>query len=533
MTQWLPWLGLDIEEIGPDYVKVEYNPNRPDFSSYAGIARAIQGITELKLGLPEYNVKRSNVIINVDSSVASVRPFIVGAVIRGLKLDRDAVKELMETQEDLHWAIGRNRRKASIGIHNLDKVEPPFSYTTRDATFRFIPLDKDANMSIKEILGKHEKGIGFRHLVENTTRYPIIVDRFDQVLSFPPIINGNLTRVTEDTRNIFIDATGPEVGAISHSLNILVTAFADMGGTIESVSVKYPDHVEATPNLEPRKMELKLNHASRLVGLQFSEKEAMHCLQKARLGVKKKSRNNFEILVPAYRVDVMHEVDLIEDLVIGYGYYRLNPTVPSTMTIGQPHATEKIAETARHLMTGFGFTEVVNFILINEETHYQKMLIEKGKPVKLANPVSLEYTMIRESLLPGLMKNLMDNRHESFPQKLFEIFDVVKVDETTETKTRRELHLGGVSSHPTACYTEIKSVVEALLADLGITKWKICESSYPSFILGRVAAIYYEDREVGKLGEMHPEVLNNFELENPVVAFEINLDGIFRARPKV
>jgi phenylalanyl-tRNA synthetase beta chain len=436
----------------------------------------------------------------------------------------------METQEDLHWAVGRNRRKASIGIHNLDRVKPPFSYTTRDATFRFIPLDKDVDMSIKEILEKHEKGIEFCHLVENTTRYPIIVDRLDQVLSFPPIINGNLTRITEDTRNIFIDVTGPEVSAISNCLNILVTAFADMGGTIESISVKYPEYIKVTPNLEPRKMELKLNHASRLVGLQFSEKEAAHCLRRARLGVQKKGRNYFEILVPAYRVDVMHEVDLIEDLVIGYGYYRLKPTVPSTMTIGQPHATEKIAETVRHLITGFGFTEVVNFILTNEETHYRKMLIENGKPVKLANPVSLEYTMIRESLLPGLMKNLMDNRHESYPQKMFEIFDVVNIDETTETKTRRELHLGGVLSHPTACYTEIKSVIEALLANLGVTKWRICESNYPNFIPGRVAVIYYEDREVGKLGEIHPAVLNNFELENPVAAFEINLDGIFRAK---
>jgi phenylalanyl-tRNA synthetase beta chain len=527
MMEWLPRLGLDIEEIGPDYVKVEYNPNRPDFSSYAGIARAIQGIIELKLGLPRYKVKRGNVTINVDSSVAGVRPFIVGAVVRGLKLDQDAVKELMDMQEDLHWAIGRNRRKASIGIHNLDKVKPPFSYTTRDASFRFIPLDKNVDMSIKEILEKHEKGREFRHLVENTARYPIIVDRFDQVLSFPPIINGNLTRITEDTRNIFIDVTGPEVTAITHSLNILVTTLADMGGTIESVTLKYPDHTEITPNLEPRRMELKLNHASKLVGLKFSEKEAAHCLQKARLGVKKTGRNRFEIIVPAYRVDVMHEVDLIEDLVIGYGYYRLEPKVPSTMTIGQPHAIEKIAETVRQLMIGFGFNEVVNFILTNEETHYRKMLVEEGEHVKLANPISLEYTMIRESLLPGLMKNLMDNRHESFPQKIFEIFDVVKVDETAETKTRRELHVGGVSSHPTACYTEIKSVTEALLTNLGVTKWRICETSHPSFIPGRVAAIYYEDQEVGKLGEIHPEVLNNFELENPVVAFEINLDGIF------
>ncbi|MBC7129923.1 phenylalanine--tRNA ligase subunit beta, partial [Candidatus Bathyarchaeota archaeon] len=205
LTKWLPWMGFDIEEVGEEQVKVEYNPNRIDFCSYAGVARALKGFLEWETGLPRYEAKPPKETLYIDKAVADVRPYMLAAIVRNISLDEEAVAELMEMQEDLHWGIGRDRKKASIGIHNLDVVKPPFKYTAVEPTsVKFVPLGKTEEMTPKEILEKHEKGIAYKHLVDWAPRVPLLVDSEDRVLSMPPIINGELTRVTEYTRNLFL-----------------------------------------------------------------------------------------------------------------------------------------------------------------------------------------------------------------------------------------------------------------------------------------------------------------------------------------
>ena len=527
MAKWLPWLGVYIEETRPDYVKIEFNPNRVDFCSYAGVARALCGLMEWETGLPEYVVQEGEIVLNIDSSVSEVRPYMLGAVMRGMRLDDESVRELMEMQEDLHWGIGRDRKKASIGVHNLDSVQQPFTYTTADPdATRFVPLDKVEEMSLREILERHEKGIAYRHLLDQASRYPLLVDGQKRVLSMPPIINGELTRVDSQTRNLFIDVTGTDYNAVTRSLNVLVTALADMGGSIESVHVRYPDHAVVSPDLKPQKMELRVDYANRLLGLKLSEAEAIRSLRKCRLEARSVGKGVLEVSIPAYRIDILHEVDLVEEVAIGYGYYRLKPTKPVTVTTGKQHRTSEIAKNVRQIMTGLGFTEAMNFILTNEDTHYEKMRRKVGKAVRIANPVSAEYSIARENLLSSLMMNLMDNRHESYPQRIFEVSDVIEIREEAETRSERRLHVAAVSSHSTANFTEIKSYVEALIANLGLTDWKVKTTRHPSFLLGRVAAIYVKRRKIGVVGEIHPEVLNNFELENPTGAFEIDLEEI-------
>jgi len=206
IVKWLPWLGTDTEEVGSDYVKIEYNPNRVDFCSYIGVARAFRGLMGWETGLPKYEMKQGNIVLTVDKSVADVRPYVVSAVVRGLNIDYDIIKELMDMQEALHWMIGRDRKKASIGVHKLDAVEPPFSYVTcAPNEVKFVPLDKTEEMTPQEVLEKHEKGLAYKSEVDWASRYPLIVDRNGQVLSFPPIINGELTKVDENTQNLFIE----------------------------------------------------------------------------------------------------------------------------------------------------------------------------------------------------------------------------------------------------------------------------------------------------------------------------------------
>ena len=525
MVEWLPWLGVDIEEIGSDHVKIEFNPNRIDFCSYAGVARGFCGLMEWETGLPEYTVQKGKIVLNIDSSVSEVRPYMVGAVVRGVRLDEESVRELMEIQEDLHWGIGRDRKKASIGVHNLDSVQPPFIYTTSDPdAAKFVPLDKAEEMSLREILERHEKGIAYRHLVEGASRYPLLIDSKNGVLSMPPIINGELTRVSNRTRDLFIDVTGTDLHAVARSLNVLVTALTDMGGSIESINVKYSDHAVVSPDLTPQKMELRVDYANRLLGLKLSEDETAKSLRKCRLDAERVGKGVLAVSIPAYRIDILHQVDLVEEVAIGYGYYKLNPTKSATVTTGKQHRTSEIARNVRQIMIGLGFTEAMNFILTNEATQYEKMRRKVGRAVTIANPVSAECSIAREDLLPSLMTNLMDNRHASYPQRVFEVSDVIRISEEAETRSERRLNVAAVSSHPTANFTEMRSYLEALLANLGLTDWKVKATRHPSFLQGRVAAIHVKRRKIGVVGEVHPEVLNNFELENPTGAFEIDLE---------
>jgi len=447
--------------------------------------------------------------------------------VRNMQLDEEAIVDLMEMQEDLHWGIGRNRKKASIGVHNLDVVKPPFTFTAVEPDkAKFIPLERTEEMSLREILEKHDKGIAYRHLVDWAPRYPLLIDKDGKVLSMPPIINGELTRLTNKTTSLFLDVTGPDYVAVERSLNVLATALADMGGTIEKVHVKYPNRTVVSPDLTPQKMTMRVNYANELLGLKLFEAQVVESLRKCRLDAKTVKNGIVEVAIPAYRIDVLHEVDLVEEVAIGYGYYRLKPTIPETSTIGEQHPAHRTANVVRQIMTGLGFTEVMNFTLINEALHYEKMRLSTYNTIRLANPVSSEYTILRENLLPSLMKNLIDNKHESFPQRLFEVSDVGRINQRVESRCERRLHVAGVSSHSTANFTEIKSCVEALLHNMGLKRWEIKPIKHASFLEGRTAAIHLKQKQIGVLGEIHPEVLNNFELENPTSAFEIDIEEI-------
>lgn len=533
MIKWLPWLGFDIEEVERNNVKVEFNPNRIDFCSCVGVVRAFEGMRGWKTGLPEYDVKYDGAVLYIDMAVSKVRPFMLAAIVRDIELDEEDVVDLMEMQEDLHWGLGRDRKKASIGVHNLDVIKSPFTFTAVEPnSVKFVPLDMTENISPKKILEKHEKGILYRQLVDWAPKYPLLIDIDSKVLSMPPIINGELTRIDEKTKNLFLDITGTDYVAVEKSLNVLSTALADMGGIIEMVKVKYTDRTVFSPDLRPKKMKLRTAYANTLLGLRLSELKTIECLKKSRLGAKKVGNGVIEVEIPAYRIDILHEVDLVEEVAIGNGYYKLKPTFPSSVTIGEQHPINRTADLTRQIMIGMGFTEVMNFTLTNETLHYKKMRRKPEKAIKLANPVSNEYTIMRQNLLPGLIKNLSDNKQESFPQKIFEVSDTMRLNRKLETQCDRVVHIAAASSHATASFTEIKSAMEALMTNIGLNRWRINAAENSSFISGRVAIISVKDKQIGIVGEIHPEVLNNFQLENPIAAFEIDLETAYAALEK-
>ncbi|MHA1410192.1 MAG: phenylalanine--tRNA ligase subunit beta, partial [Candidatus Odinarchaeia archaeon] len=362
-------IGLDVEGHTDNVIKAEYNPNRPDYSTIEGVARQLKGYLEIETGLPKFKVEKSKLSLTVESSVKEVRPYIVCGVIRNVSFDDEKIQRLMKVQEDLHWLVGRNRLKAAIGVHDLKNIKPPFRYlAVKPEEISFVPLNETRKMNLKEILENHPKGIEYADLVRKHEKYPIILDKNNEVLSFPPIINGVLTQVNEETKDLFLDITGTTETNIIMALNILSTVFYDQGSKIESVKVIYPDKEIITPNLEPSTVSILKNNVVKTLGLELTGEAIVNLLSKARFGASAKKQDGKEIIevqIPSYRFDILHEIDIIEEIAIGYGYENIKPTHNYSMTVAQPLIKNKILEKMRQVLVGLQFLEVVNFTLTN------------------------------------------------------------------------------------------------------------------------------------------------------------------------
>ena len=516
-------LGLDVEEITDEYFRVEYNPNRPDFSSPVGIARAARGLLGISVGAPRYRPRPARTYIEVDPRLRDVRPYVAAAIVRGLKLGTEELGELIAMQEDLHWILGRDRAKVAIGLHDHSAVKPPFKYVAaRGDEYKFIPLGGYSPMTLDEILERHEKGIQYAHILRGKPFYPLILDSLNRVLSFPPIINSRLTELSEKTTDIFIDVTGTDFKAVIHTINILTTTMADMGGVVERVKVKYPDKIISTPIYKTRRWRVRRSSVNETLGLELKSIDIVRALRRMRHDARARGEV-IEVIPPPYRPDIMHEVDLIEDVAMGIGYGSLEPTQPHVLMYGGLHLDTVLEDLAREIMIGLGFTEVMNFTLTNVDNEYTKMCVQSHPHIKLKNPVSQEYSILRTWILPSLMKTFALNVKALYPQRIFEVGDVVHPDPSRPEKASRRLKLAAASSHSEASYSEIKSVVEEVLRNLGVEEWDLSPLDSMPFIEGRAAQIVWGGDALGFLGEIHPEVLTNWRLSMPTAAMELDL----------
>ena len=519
-------LALDLEELGEEHLRVEYNPNRPDYSSPVGIARAARGLLGIEVGPPKYRLHPPKTYIDVDPRLRKVRPYVVSAIVRGLKLGSTEFEELIAMQEDLHWILGRDRRKVAIGLHDLSAVKPPFHYiAAKGDEYKFIPLGGYVPMSLNEILEKHEKGIKYAHIIKDKPYYPLITDSRGRVLSFPPIINSRLTELSDRTRDLFIDMTGTDLDALMKALNVFTTTLADMGGRIECIRVRYRDRSMKTPDYRVKKWRLRIDYVNEVLGSKLSPKDVIKALKRMRYEVKAQKRVLI-VTPPPYRVDIMHEIDLVEDVAMGIGYSSLKPKQPEALTYGALHPNTMLEESAREILLGLGFTEVMNFTLTNVENEYDKMRVKPHLHVRLKNPVSAEYSILRTWILPGLMKTLSTNVKSLYPQKIFEIGDVVHLDEAKPEKTARKMRLAAVSCHSHASYSEMKSIVEEVLKNLMINDWRLKPYDSMPFIEGRAAEIIWRGKSIGFFGEIHPEVLTTWGISMPASAMELDLDAV-------
>ena len=558
----LPLLCADVEREEAEYLDVEFFPNRPDLFSVEGVSRALRQFLEVEPGqaVGSYEgekLEKSGIEMVVEPSVLEVRPYLACGVVRGLRLDSSAIESLMLLQEHLHRGLGRNRAKVSVGVHDLARVKPPFRYLAADPSFSFVPLDYEEEMTLQEILERHPKGVAFRYILEGKEKYPLILDSSEgegRTLSFPPIINAERTRVTEATEDIFVEVTGLNEN-VSVALNIIACALAERGGQIQSVVLRYPNEKEKeTPCLEPKTVEVSVEAVRSLLGLDLTAEECKRCCERMGLGAVVKSGGAgegagegagggmLEVKIPAYRFDILHPWDVIEDIAIGYGYDRLKPELPRTAGTGEVHPTEEKKRAVREIMTGLGFFEVLTFTLTSERKQFEltRQTFREFEVVKVASPLSAEHTMLRCSILPNLLEILSLNTHRDLPQRIFEVGPVVV------RNFKEELRLAAVSTHAAANFAEVKSVVDAVLKEMGVTgsgvgggggggggggaeeaeaevEVKVVPSENGAFLEGRRAEIILEGKKVGVFGELHPEVILNFGLSQPVVGFEVLL----------
>lgn len=513
-----------LEKAEGDEMEVEIFASRPDMLSEQGFARALSSFIGIKTGLRTYNVKKSGQKVIIDSSVKMVRPYTACAIVKNLTFDDEKIKEIIQLQEKLHLTYGRNRKKAAIGVYPQEKITFPITFKAdKPEKISFLPLGASEPMNALQILSRHPTGREYGHLLEGKDKFPFFVDAKGDILSLPPIINSHLTgKITEQTKEVFIECSGFDYETLSICLNIIVTSLAEMGGEIYSLELNYDKAYTlgklTSPDLTPRKMKFDWNYANKRLGLELKEKEAKELLEKQGFGYEKGI-----VLIPAYRADILHPVDLVEELAIAYGYENFKPEIPQVSTIGEENSEEKFFCKVREILVGMSLLEAKNLHLLTEADLNQKMGFS-AKVVSLKNALG-EFNCLRNSLLAGLLKNLSENQHNEYPQNLFEIGRVFDFNEGTETGVEEKEKLAVVLCHPEVDYTQLRQVLDALMKNLGL-EIAIKEAKHPSYIPGRVGQIIVGGKKIGFIGEIHPQVLTNWGLFMPVVGMELELGEV-------
>ena len=519
-------LGTDLEKIEGNEIIVEVFPNRPDMLSEQGFARALSSFIGVKTGLRKYKVNKAvkNYKVIVEAPVKKVRPFTACAIVRNLKFDDEKIREIIQIQEKLHVSMGRNRKKLAIGIYPLEDIALPIRYTAKKPEeIKFIPLESDKEMNGLQILQRHSTGKAYAHLLEGMEMYPIFIDAKDDVLSMPPIINSHRTgKISEKTKEVFIEFSGFDYDVLSKGLNILVTTLADMGGEIYEMELEDGKKKIISPDLQPIEWDFDIVYSRKMIGLELSESEIKKLLE--RMGYEYDQKNK-KVLVPAYRTDLLHQIDFAEDIAIAYGYENFEPKIPNVSTIGELDKFEEFKLRIANALAGMGLVETNTYNITNKEDHDKKMLFESDV-VELENALTKEYSILRSWVIPSLIKVLSENTNREYPQHIFEIGTVFKKDKNTETGVEENNRLGVLLCSQNTDYTRIKQVFDALMNALNL-KYISKAAEHTTFIPGRVARISIKNKGVAYIGEIHPQVLENFGIGLPVAGFELNLTELY------
>ena len=520
ISESLPFLGLDIESEEKDLVRVEYSPNRPDYSTDFGISLGLQGLLGIKTGIYKLKIKKSRDFkISVNPSVSKIRPFVTGIIAKNGKIDDKLIKQLMVMQEDLHFGIGRKRKKSSIGIHDLDKISFPLKYTTTNRNHKFIPLNSEQENTVSEILENTEVGQNYGFVLGNSAKVPIIFDSNGQTVSFPPIINSAITTVTTKTKNLFVEVTGINKDDAEDMLSVVATILQAAGFTLVSVDIKGTKNY--APKLAERKIIVNPILINDSLGLNLRNSEILASLKKSRLDASIK-RNKIICIIPPYRFDIFGPMDLVEEVALGYGIEKLTPLLSPSQTLGYIHPISTKLKSISLDLVGLGYLEALNSSLTSKKILYEMTNRKPENIISVLDSKSQEHTILRDSILPGLLENLSRNIHSQYPQKLFEIGKIFLKNNPINEKT----NLAVVCAHQDVHFTEVKSVLQAMMKTCFNLQVETKTFSHETFEKGKTASVVVKGKKIGIIGEINSKTIENYKIRVPVVGFEIDLSGL-------
>lgn len=497
--------GTPLERIDQEEVEIEIFPNRPDLISLHGFARGFKAFLGKTKSNPDYKLHKpkDKYEVKISPSVKSVRPFTACAIASNLSLNDSKIKEIIDLQEKLHTTIGRNRKKVAIGIYPLEKIKLPIKYEALSPEkLKFTPLEEDKELTAKQILTKTSTGRDYAHLLDGLDKYPIFADSKGKILSMPPVINSEETgRVTEKTKEVFIECSGSDLETLKKTLNIIITTLADQGADIYQMELHYGKEKMTTPNLTQEKIKINKDNINKLLGLQLKESDITKLL--AKMGIEYKSSVAH---YPAWRTDILHEVDIAEDIAIAYGYNNLTPEIPNISTVGSEDPKSILKRKISEILIGLGLLEIKSYHLIKKE---------EAEIFKLQNPINLkdsktEYKILRPNLLIPSLRILNENKDREYPQELFEIGTVFSLNSTTETNIAENDNLCIVAAPGN--FTKIKQYLVYLFENLSLD-FKLNESLHDKLIQGRCASIEINGKSIGYMGELHPETLRTWGIK--------------------
>ncbi len=519
-------MGIEVEEATKQEIRVNVDPNRPDLLDFTGMRRAISNFTGKERPHDgRYRISNTPAMtIAVQAPVKRIRPYIAGIVVKNADLTGERLKYLINFTEKFSDTYGRRRRKLAIGIHNLAAIDGSITYTAAESG-SITPLGSGKPLGFDKLMKENAKGITYQDAVPTFGRgylYPLLKDS-SKTIALIPVTNCEETKVTESTKKLFIDITSTSEIALGNAAAVIACSFIDSGAEVYPVEIAYGKVKRATPALEYREMKLSMSKADKTLGVTTGRHNIISLAN--RMGhTAAKYGSSVLFYVPPYRIDVLNEQDIIEDIAIAYGYNNIAPIaisgVASGMSNGSVDSDNRIALT----MVGLGYTEAINSVLTSEEVSFAKTGRKplKQSYVSISDSKTSSITMLRQSLLPGLLQNIAASAKATMPQRLFEVGKTFSV---IAGKPLERNQVAAVSVHPKANFAEIKSVVDALLKHLS-ADYKIEKHDDPAFMHGRCARAVSKGRQVALFGEVHPEVISNFRIEEPVVAAEVSINDL-------
>ncbi|GMI53683.1 hypothetical protein ScalyP_jg9358 [Parmales sp. scaly parma] len=562
--------------------KIDVPANRYDLLCVEGLSRAIR----IFLGMqdsPVYSLKEplsgKRELITVKASTSGVRPFVVCAILRDVTLDQARYESFIDLQDQLHRNLCRMRTLVAVGTHDMSELQGPFVYSAdTPEDIKFVPLtETDRSFNAKELMDHYITEPACKHLkpyvpiIYDKPKYPVIRDAAGTVLSLPPIINGRKSRIQLHTKDIFIECTATDLTKANIVLDTVVTIFSEYCSdpfTIEPVDVLYEEtnDIQTTPKLFTRRETASVDVVNSTIGINCPGEKMVDLCTKMQLGPAEliEGGKTISVTVPPTRSDILHAVDIAEDVGIAYGYNNIVKKVPSTYTVGAEQPLNQFGDLLRDEIGRAGYTEVLTHGLLSTHDNFTALRkeVDMEVAVSLSNPANIEYEVVRTTLVPGLLKVLQHNKAASFTNgfKIFEISDVVLRDDghvvsESIVGARNSRRLAACYAGPTAGFEIIHGLVDRVMqlsevcpeaeyiktsvkADeekYRITReglyYTIKESSDAMYFPGRAADIMFrrdngEAVKIGSFGVLHPDVLKTFDISYPTSCVELNLESI-------